>query len=579
MARRQAVIHTGASVVRDVQEEMTLREVARYAEVRPSAVSNWKRRHADFPSPVEVTSSGTLYSTAEIIDWLERHGKLDSQTHDPEEHETWNEIASMSISQMLRETSTEEVRKIVLSLLLHAAISRGPLLRWRSRDAQQRMIPITVDQDASAPHLIERFGESEEGEGFIVALREAWQRCEEKNRDLRGLLMRASPEDVQPGLVMFLLQAFDAVAVEGQSHDLDPLHRVLWDEIAPFESRERGEATPIGLSRLLVGLTNGRGPGVLDLAAGTGSLAFDFIVERWRPEGYVDVDEMDVGESVIPDPDLVEAVEAHLARNIETDAELVDPNVEALTEARIWSLIYDVPVTITQDRLRPGLTVQGRVDSLVVDAPAGVRQMTDEANSDDWLDAHAAGDLEVGFLVAARQLLATHGRAAIAVSTRVATGRSTRLIEARGDLINSGHVEAVIALPGNLHEGRSRPMSIIVMVGAPRTGPLLLIDATACGIKRRRNRELSEIDTAAIVELVMDWRAGHAIAAHESIRAVTVEPVDLDDNVLDAALYLPLPDLPDAVETRADVDRLRQELRDVTAELSSMLNDLFEDQR
>jgi type I restriction-modification system DNA methylase subunit len=124
------------------------------------------------------------------------------------------------------------------------------------------------------------------------------------------------------------------------------------------------------------------------------------------------------------------------------------------------------------------------------------------------LEEHAAGDLEVGFLVAARKLLAANGRAAIAISTRVATARSARLIEARGDLINSGHIEAIIALPTNLHDGRSRPISIVVMAGTPQAGPLLLVDATACGTQRRRHRELSEVETMGIVDIV---RRGAAV--------------------------------------------------------------------
>jgi hypothetical protein len=65
----------------------------------------------------------------------------------------------------------------------------------------------------------------------------------------------------------------------------------------------------------------------------------------------------------------------------------------------------------------------------------------------------------------------------------------------------------------------------------------------------------------------------------ENVRAVTVEPVDLEDNVLDAALYLPPPTLPDAAAIRGEMERVRDELRDVTAQLSSTLADLLKEQR
>ena len=576
MARRQP--KTGlAAVVRE--DLMTLREVARYADVLPSAVSNWKRRHDDFPNPIDVSSSGTLYRRSDMLDWLRLHGKLGPNAEHPEGFDTWETAASLAIGQMLREARPDEVRRIVLSTLLHAAISEGPVLRWRGRDPQQRQIPLSIDQDSGAAELIERFSDSEGGEGFPAALTEAWTRLEETNPVLEGLLTRAAPEQVQPGLTMMLLLAFGQIVSEGQGRDLDPLHRVLWDEIAPFESQARAEVTPFGLARLLVGLANGRGPSLLDLAAGSGSLVFDAIVERWRPEGPAGVEVPTRGDASAPDPETVDAYTHDVAMNVETHAELVDPNREALTEVRIWSLIYDVPVTLTEGRLAGDVVVQGQVDSLVVDAPAGVRPSADEQSSIDWLEENAAGDLDVGFLVAARKLLAANGRAAIAISTRVATARSARLIEARGDLINSGHIEAIIALPANLHDGRSRPISIVVMAGTPKAGPLLLVDATACGTQRRRHRELSEVETMGIVDIVRAWRSGQPIVEPENVRAVTIEPVDLEDNVLDAALYLPPPTLPDAAAIRGEMERVRDELRDVTAQLSSTLADLLKEQR
>jgi predicted DNA-binding transcriptional regulator AlpA len=92
MARKQT--KTGLTAV-SVQDFMTLREVARYAGVRPSAVSNWKRRHDDFPNPVDVSSSGTLYRRSDILDWLTRHGKLGPDTEHPEGFETWETAASL----------------------------------------------------------------------------------------------------------------------------------------------------------------------------------------------------------------------------------------------------------------------------------------------------------------------------------------------------------------------------------------------------------------------------------------------------------------------------------------------------
>ncbi|WP_322501704.1 N-6 DNA methylase [Streptomyces rochei] len=53
-----------------------LAEVARIAGVGRAAVSNWRRRHETFPSPVGGTDASPLFSLAEVEAWLHREGKL-----------------------------------------------------------------------------------------------------------------------------------------------------------------------------------------------------------------------------------------------------------------------------------------------------------------------------------------------------------------------------------------------------------------------------------------------------------------------------------------------------------------------
>ncbi|OZM71558.1 SAM-dependent methyltransferase [Amycolatopsis antarctica] len=50
-------------------------DIARLVDVGRAAVSNWRRRHADFPRPVGGTASSPLFSLAEIEEWLRRNGK------------------------------------------------------------------------------------------------------------------------------------------------------------------------------------------------------------------------------------------------------------------------------------------------------------------------------------------------------------------------------------------------------------------------------------------------------------------------------------------------------------------------
>jgi N-6 DNA Methylase len=51
-------------------------DIARLAEVGRTAVSNWRRRHPDFPQPVGGTSASPLFALAEVETWLRAQGKL-----------------------------------------------------------------------------------------------------------------------------------------------------------------------------------------------------------------------------------------------------------------------------------------------------------------------------------------------------------------------------------------------------------------------------------------------------------------------------------------------------------------------
>lgn len=50
-------------------------DIARIAGVRPSAVSNWRRRHKDFPAPVNSSGKSPRFELAAVEEWLRQQGK------------------------------------------------------------------------------------------------------------------------------------------------------------------------------------------------------------------------------------------------------------------------------------------------------------------------------------------------------------------------------------------------------------------------------------------------------------------------------------------------------------------------
>ncbi|MEV7289707.1 N-6 DNA methylase [Streptomyces sp. NPDC093252] len=54
---------------------VTAADIARIAGVGPAAVSNWRRRYAEFPSPVGGTAGSPLFLLSEVVNWLEENGR------------------------------------------------------------------------------------------------------------------------------------------------------------------------------------------------------------------------------------------------------------------------------------------------------------------------------------------------------------------------------------------------------------------------------------------------------------------------------------------------------------------------
>src|SRR4051812_5212026 len=59
----------------DASVSVTLAEIARIAGVGRAAVSNWRRRHDSFPSPVGGTDTSPQFALSEVEAWLRKQGK------------------------------------------------------------------------------------------------------------------------------------------------------------------------------------------------------------------------------------------------------------------------------------------------------------------------------------------------------------------------------------------------------------------------------------------------------------------------------------------------------------------------
>src|SRR5512139_130347 len=60
--------------------QVTAADISRIAGVTRATVSNWRRRHDDFPAPVGGTDSSPLYDLAAVGAWLQARGQASAAT-------------------------------------------------------------------------------------------------------------------------------------------------------------------------------------------------------------------------------------------------------------------------------------------------------------------------------------------------------------------------------------------------------------------------------------------------------------------------------------------------------------------
>ncbi|MFJ8825725.1 N-6 DNA methylase [Streptomyces sp. NPDC102467] len=76
--------------MQDNATEVTAAGIARLAGVGRAAVSNWRRRHADFPKPVGGTETSPSFALPEVEEWLRTQGKL---AEVPLRERVWQQLA------------------------------------------------------------------------------------------------------------------------------------------------------------------------------------------------------------------------------------------------------------------------------------------------------------------------------------------------------------------------------------------------------------------------------------------------------------------------------------------------------
>ncbi|WP_431783614.1 N-6 DNA methylase [Streptomyces chumphonensis] len=202
---------------------MTAAEISRIAGVTRATVSNWRRRHADFPAPSGGTDSSPLYDLEEVRSWLASRGQ----------HTAATPSAELRTTLRLREPAGAGASDLLLLVLAAAR---------RSADGLTGLLALP-DAD-----LAKRANDAAGGVADVVPDTEPARFTAADAAVLRALLLCVRDESAQTAL---------GVLAE----------RELEDSAASGAYR-----TPAPLADLLARLIPGSPARVLDPACGSGTL-------------------------------------------------------------------------------------------------------------------------------------------------------------------------------------------------------------------------------------------------------------------------------------------------------------------
>ncbi|WP_437035438.1 N-6 DNA methylase [Streptomyces sp. enrichment culture] len=514
--------------MQDSATEVTAAGIARLAGVGRAAVSNWRRRHADFPQPAGGTETSPSFALAEVEHWLRRHGKL---AEVPLRERVWQQLAGHPDGPVTALTHAGCVLLLIHDRpLLWLEVSAG------SDERLAALLPGALEQV-----LTPRPGGGTSGSPVNGAEpvntpsavhspppgRHASPAAEPRPAALRPptapqllpsapLLRGVAELAAGPGA----RQTFEFLL--GRHLDANPRQYTL---------------TPADLAGLMADLA-GPARTVLDPACGTGALL----------------------RAVTPCPD---------QRLYAQDSA---PELAALTALRL-ALHTRAPVhAAAGDTLRADAHPQVRADAVLCHPPFNERDWghDDLAYDPRWeYGFPARTESELAWVQHALARVRDGGTAVLLMPPAAASRRSGRRV--RADLLRRGALRAVVALPAGAAPPYNIPLHLWVLrrpEQAPAHPEVLLADAGRFAGEGRDGP-----DWRGVRETVLEvWRAhdrtGRLDERPGLARSVPVIELLDDDVDLAPARRLPPPAAADGADRLAEVHgRLGETLR-LTAELT-----------
>ncbi len=526
--------HTGRGGVGPVQDnatEVTAAGIARLAGVGRAAVSNWRRRHADFPKPVGGTETSPSFALAEVEAWLRNQGKL---AEVPLRERVWQQLAGHPEGPV-----TALVHAGCALLLIHERPTVWLDVSAGSDERLAAMLPGALDQvlsprfgaaHARGVHTDRSAGSSPAVDGPLpvntdtTAHSEAGPPPAHTAHTAPALQTPTGPQ-LLPSAPL-LRGAAELAAETGARQTFEFLLGRHLDA-----NPRQYTLTPAELARLMADLA-GPARTVLDPACGTGALL----------------------RAVDPRP------------GQELYAQDSAPDLAALTALRLALNTRATVRGAVGDTLRGDAHPQLRADAVLCHPPFNERNWGHDELAYDprWeYGFPARTESELAWVQHALARLAEGGTAVLLMPPAAASRRSGRRI--RADLLRRGALRAVLALPAGAAPPYNIPLHVWVLRRPDRTpaAPEVLLADTG----RFAGEARGGPDWQAVRDAVLDaWRtferAGRLEERPGLARSVPVIELLDDDVDLAPARHLPPPAVADGVEQLAAVrERLGETLR------------------
>lgn len=518
-------------------EELTLTDIAKLAGVGVSAVSNWRKRHPDFPQPVSE-SGQELFPAAETARWLSQRKIARNSLHPGEPvGTTYGDRFARNVHADVRSPS---LGSLELASRTHQA--------WAS---QLRQSTITLRNDLDAVSASD----------LMMALlyvrtfdQERWHAVvQERSWDAVSEILRAVPPFSELGLPLPGTGNLDIpddklTQVIGLINEIDideTSAGAIFDSLLESVNRDLGKRgghfTPAPIVKLLVDILGPHENSTLfDPSCGSG--------------------------------EFLAAAAQHVGGSVFGQA----MNVRSLQLSLLNLLMHGHPaqVRVGDPGILRGAFVGEQFDFVLSNPPFGIT-LPDESRQDAWPFGTPGKRDALAWAQIAVDRLKPGGRAAVLMPNGALfiEGASA---EIRRNMIEAGAVEGIIALPAGLFAETAIPVSLwLLRKPEPAQSPrkeILFADATSMGtLTDRRQRILSADDVAEIVQQYSfqhrDTVTQDSEKSAELFYPVNIEEIRVNNYNLQPSRYIRETGVKDTISDStsalAQIDSLRQEMRDL----------------